>query len=207
MVVAQGDLKKYGRNGALRHTHCRTCPHAQKCEFYWDITTHPEYMKMYVACESEDGYLRDACLFRHDLDTWDTNSVLVRYASGVQMTYSLTAAAPYEGQRVTLTGSKGRIMARLYTGRQGWREPHGSRIRLARNRQAPTMIYPVGQSGGHGGADPQLKDHLFRPDTPDPLAQRAGSRAGILSSLVGIAACRSIDTGQPIRLPDLMRLV
>jgi predicted dehydrogenase len=205
-VVAYGDLHKYGRNGPFRHTHCRTCPHKETCEFFWDITKSPGDMEMYVACESEDGYLRDACVYREDLDTWDTNSVLIRYESGVQMTYSLTAASPYEGQRVTLTGSKGRILARLYTGRQGWEVPHESRIRLARNRKDPVEIFPEERSGGHAGADPQLKDHIFRPDTTDPLGYRAGSRAGILSSIVGIAACRSIDTGIPVKIEDLIRL-
>lgn len=204
-VMAYGDLKKYGHNGPFRHTHCRECPHKSQCKFYWDITKNDFAMKLYVNCESEDGYLRDGCLYRENLDTYDTNAVVVKYANNVMVTYSLVATAPYEGQRIVINGSKGRIEVRNYL-RQGWDVPHSSEIRLTRNFKDSVLIYPHHKEGGHGGADEQLKDHIFIPQTKDELGYRAGSRAGIMSSLVGIAAYKSIESGHKIRIKDLINL-
>jgi len=39
----------------------------------------------------------------------------------------------------------------------------------------------------HGGADQRIKRMVFDTSMPDPLLQRAGLRAGILSSAIGIA--------------------
>ena len=202
-VMAYGDLKKYGRNGPFRHTHCRTCPHKSQCKFYWDITKDDFLMKLYVNCESQDGYLRDGCLYREDLDTYDTNAVIVKYANNVMVTYSLVATAPYEGQRIVINGSKGRIEVRNYLS-QPWDVPHRSEIRLTRNFKDSVLIYPDYPQGGHGGADDMLKDHLFIPQTKDELGYRAGSRAGIMSSLVGIAAYKSIESGHQIQIKDLI---
>jgi hypothetical protein len=60
--------------------------------------------------------------------------------------------------------------------------------------------------GGHFGADPKLKDMIFKPDVPDPLKQRAGSRAGAMSLLTGVAAMRSIEQRKPVKISDLIRL-
>jgi hypothetical protein len=60
--------------------------------------------------------------------------------------------------------------------------------------------------GGHFGADPKLKDMIFKPDVPDPLKQRAGSRAGAMSLLTGVAAMRSIEQRKPVKIADLIKL-
>jgi hypothetical protein len=51
-----------------------------------------------------------------------------------------------------------------------------------------------------------VKDVLFKPNQPDPTGQKAGSRAGVLSSMIGIAARKSIETGQSIKIEDLIKL-
>jgi hypothetical protein len=45
---------------------------------------------------------------------------------------------------------------------------------------------------------------LFKPGTPDPLNQRAGSRAGAMSVLCGIAALQSSKTGQMVSVSKLL---
>jgi hypothetical protein len=47
---------------------------------------------------------------------------------------------------------------------------------------------------------------FFKPGLPDPTGQKAGSRAGILSSMIGIAARKSIETGQRVSIKDLINL-
>ena len=60
--------------------------------------------------------------------------------------------------------------------------------------------------GGHGGADERVKDMFFKPDQQDPTGQKAGSRAGVLSSMIGIAARESIETGKAVKITDMIKL-
>lgn len=63
------------------------------------------------------------------------------------------------------------------------------------------------ESGGHGGGDVRLQDQIFRnPDMDDPLKHAAGKRDGAMSILVGIAARKSIESGEPVRVDDLTSL-
>src|SRR5262249_55876204 len=59
--------------------------------------------------------------------------------------------------------------------------------------------------GGHSGGDARLREFLFAASPPsDPLGHTAGSRAGAMSLLVGVAANRSIATGQRVSIDDLL---
>lgn len=207
-VTAYGILNKYGRNGAFHHANCRRCTHKEKCDFYWDINESKRHMELYVDCESEDGYFRDGCVFRNAINIPDTMSVQVKYNNKALVTYSLNATVPYEGQSIVLNGSKGRIDIRNYFG-QPWEVPHETEIRLTRNFKDSVVIpveWQTGEFFEHGGADMRIKDMLLKPDTRDPLGQRAGIRAGILSSIIGIAAYTSIDTKRRIKIADLINL-
>jgi hypothetical protein len=69
--------------------------------------------------------------------------------------------------------------------------------------ESEIIVIPHG-GGGHGGGDTRLKDKLFKdPKMADPYRQSAGTRDGAMSILVGIAARKSIDSGQPIKIKDL----
>ena len=57
-----------------------------------------------------------------------------------------------------------------------------------------------------GGADPRLRQMIFDPEMPDPYKQRAGTRAGAMSILTGIAAVKSIESGKPVKIADLIKL-
>ena len=61
---------------------------------------------------------------------------------------------------------------------------------------------PVGP-GHHAGGDARLLDAVFRPGGPDPLGQRAGYADGLRSAAIGLAANRSIATGQVVNAGDL----
>lgn len=205
-VSAAGDLRFYGRNHPFRSTHCRVCPHRQRCPFYWDVTKNGDYVKLYVNCESEDGYLRDACVWREDTDIYDTMSVRVKYESGVILTYTANAYLPYEGQSISFSGTKGRLDVNSFGG-GGLRNKE---VRLSRSFGTSETFrdFELGPPGTHNGADVSLQHLIFRnPSGPDPLHLRADLQAGALSSLVGVAAYRSIERdGLSIRIADLVKL-
>ncbi len=205
-VTAAGELKFYGRNNSFRSTHCRTCPHKQQCRFYWDVTRNERYVKLYVECEAEDGYLRDGCVYDEKINIYDTMSVLVKYENGVQLNYTANAFLPYEGQSISFNGTKGRLDYKEFSG--GGFESDELRLTRSFGKSEVVSNFEPTREGGHGGADASLQDLLFR-GTPkeDPLGLRADLRAGALSSLIGIAACRSIErSSQLIRIDDLVKL-
>ena len=205
-VQAVSSLRRYGRNGAFRHTHCRTCPHEAVCEFRFDMTADPRLMALYAAAESADGYHRDGCVFRDDCDIYDTMSALVRYANGAVMTYSLNAFMPFEGFRVAFNCERGRLEARDFE-RQPWEAPHETEILVARNfAKEVTREALQKRAGGHSGGDPRLLDAVFG-DAPVPEHLRVpDSRAGAMSCLTGIAARTSSETGLPVRIAELLPL-
>ena len=205
-VMARGELKFYGRNNSFRGTNCRPCQHKQNCQFYWDVTKNPRYVKLYTECEAEDGYLRDGCVWSADTDIYDTMSVVVRYENGVTLNYSANTYLPYEGQSISFNGTKGRLDYQDYSG-GGFKSDE---LRLTRSfgKSEVVNITEEQRSGGHGGADGSLHDLIFRgAGQPDPLGLRADFRAGALASLIGIAAYRSIERGgQLIKIKDLVKL-
>ena len=204
-VFAYGDLQKYGRNGEFRGKNCRSCEYKDKCEFYWDITTRQIYMQIYVGAESVDGYFRDGCVYRNAIDIWDTMAVSVKYNSDVLMSYSLNAFMPYEGCKVGFNGTKGRLDVRYYE-RQPWDSPAEGVLRITKNFAKTSEVLNLSPpEGGHGGADPRLRDMIFKENVPDPLNQSAGSRAGAMSILTGIAGVHSIEENRPVEISELVK--
>jgi predicted dehydrogenase len=202
-VSAFGDVSFYGKNNAFRGKNCRNCSFTDKCDFYWDISGDQWLTDMYVACENEDGYLRDGCVWDNEIDTFDTMTVEVKYNTGTILNYSLNAFLPYEGQRIAFNGQKGRLDVRIFQ-RQPWDPGHGSDFRLTHNFKETKTWHIDPSVGTHGGADKRLKDMLFLPGHKDPLGKIADSRAGILASLIGIAARQSIETEKKVSIADLI---
>ncbi len=224
-VFAYGDLEHYGSNGPFRGVNCRTCPHQSKCDFYWDITRNQHLMNLYVNNEHHDGYLRDACLFRPEINIYDKMSAQVKYMNNVILNYSLTTYSPYEGWRVALNGTEGRIEAWLdipyfkdLTVDQS--EMHTKEMEqnsAEASESEPIIVHKLWKDyetvkvpmerSGHGGGDKRLHDSVFkRPDDPDPYDRPAVLRDGAMSILVGIAARKSIESGDPVQIAELTDL-
>jgi len=201
-VNASGKVGFYGKNNSFRGKNCRTCSFKLKCDFYWDIETYGA-KGLYLSGEQEDGYLRDGCVWDTDIDSYDAMTVGVKYANDVLLNYSLNSYMPYEGQNIAFNCEKGRLEVRIFDA-QPWEVPNTFEFRITKNFK-DTKTYGLNRDAGtHGGSDDQLRDKIFLPDQPDELNQTADSRAGIMSSLVGIAAVKSIETGQQVNIHDLV---
>ena len=191
-----------GKNGTFRAENCRTCPHTSKCKFYYDITRNQNYMDLYVANEKYDGYLRDGCVFKNDVNIFDKMAATIRYKNGVQVAYSLTTYSPYEGYRIAFNGTKGRLEAWIQESRPTSDVNFDELVLFKNFGKREYIQIPFGTSG-HGGGDALLKDQIFLPGIKDPYKQCASVRDGALACLVGIAARNSIATGQPVKIADL----
>jgi predicted dehydrogenase len=222
-VFAFGALEHYGKNGSFRHTHCRPCPHKVECKFYMDITKRQDLMDIYVANEQHDGYLRDGCVFKEDINIYDKMSVQASYANEATLNYSLTTYSPYEGWRIAFNGTKGRLDASegipwevqevdqesLHAKEmaQGAKEKPNEfdKIYITTNfKQTPEVVKVERKKGGHGGGDVKLHDSIFGAlKQADPLKYAAGTRDGAMSVLLGVAARQSIEQKKVVKIKDL----
>ncbi len=222
-VFAYGDLEHYGSNGPFRGENCRTCPHKEKCEYHWDITQDERSMRLYVDNEKYDGYIRDNCLFRDEINIYDKMSAQVKYKNNVILNYSLTTYSPYEGWRVAFNGTEGRLEAWLDIPYQkdltvDQSEMHAQEMAQTGEDQVhkePIIVHKLWnkefetvevemERGGHGGGDARLHDKIFKnPQMDDPYGRAAGLRDGVMSIMIGIAARKSIESGEPIRVGEL----
>jgi predicted dehydrogenase len=200
-VYARGALRHYGRNGAYRGERCGTCAHTAECPFFLDVAASEYFTDLYETPSAEDGYHRDGCVFREDIDIYDTMTVALSFRNGVEVSYSLNACMPIEGHHLAFNGTKGRIEIRQYE-KQPFEVEKGDTIMVARNFQPTEFIKMPVVSGGHFGGDNLLRDLLFKDGVPDPHGQRAGALAGARSMLVGYAALKSSKLGRPVKLSE-----
>ncbi|KFA72800.1 hypothetical protein S40288_06368 [Stachybotrys chartarum IBT 40288] len=219
-VYAQGDLKFYGReNAELRgqtsfYTRAHGSAVAQADPFALHLEQSAQLKAMYLDAEHEDAYQRDQSVFGDGISIEDTMSVLVRYRSGATLTYSLTAYAPWEGFRVSFNGTGGRLEMEVveasYVNSGGEQALEGAlerrTITLRRLFEKPVEV-PVEEGGGaHGGGDEVLLEDLFGTPVSDGFRRAASHVDGAASILTGIAANRSMATGEVVRVDDILKL-
>jgi predicted dehydrogenase len=206
-VQAYSSLDRFGKHGSYRGAHCRKCAHTERCAYYWNIEENEHLYNLYTQNEHFDGYIRDSCVFRETIDSYERHAALVKYANGAYLNYSLTGDTDYSGYWLAFNGSKGRLELRA----GGWPSREYNEIVFTpidrySDMNPQTFRIPHG-TGGHWGGDPIMMDKLFKyPDTPDPLHQQAGTRDGVMSILVGIAARKSVASGKSVSIEELTEI-
>ncbi len=219
VVYASGTRNFYRPETAERYgltergERCLDCPEAERCPFYMDMRAYPKLKSMYLENEQYDGYYRDKCVFSAEIDIEDTMDVTVTYRSGARMSYSLHSFMPWEGYTVAFNGTKGRLehicMETVYFSGDGSvpgeLRPEGTKIKIFPHFRGGYEVEVWQSKGGHGGGDPVILQHLFSFDPPeDKYLRAADQRAGAWSILTGIAANRSMERGQPVRIDELV---
>ena len=217
-VFARGARVFYNAKQAQRYglddraERCKECRLADRCNFYLDMASIDVIRDLYLNNEKYDGYLRDKCVFADEIDIEDTMNVVVTYRSGAIMSYCLNSFTPWEGYRVEFNGTKGRLehycQEMSYISGDGTipgeLKPEGTSIRVFPQFQTPYTV-PIRQGkGGHGGGDIVMLTDIFGKAEPDPLRRSADYVQGAYSILTGIAANKSMATGQLIRVAELV---
>ncbi len=206
-VFAFGDLKRYGRVGSEKYANgikgenCRNCEHADKCEFYYKLPQGE--VELYANNEKYDGYYKDGCVFADDINIYDTMTANVRYNGGALLSYSLNATCAYEGWRMSINGSKGRLEA--YMPESGIAKLTNESIKVYDLNNSVTE-YTVGKDpkDSHYGGDSKLRKNLFVGNDSDPLGHSAGTRAGANSIIIGAAANISIKEHRPVLISEIL---
>lgn len=219
-VYAQGDLKFYGKENAEKrgvkgfYNRARGSEVANEDPFALHLETIPTLKALYLDAEHEDGYYRDQSVFGDGISIEDTMNLLVRYRNGAVMTYSLTAYAPWEGFRVTFNGTGGRlemeVVENSYVNSGGDQSLEGSiekrTILLRPLFEPPREIEIETSKGAHGGGDSVLLQDLFGEPVTDEYMRAASHIDGAASILTGIAANKSIATGQVVLVDDILKV-
>jgi predicted dehydrogenase len=198
------------------HERCHTCPQKTKCTFFLDLAGNPNFKRMYLDQEKYDGYFRDRCVFRPDIDIEDTMNVSVKYDTGATLSYSLNAFQ-WLGRLPHRVQWYQRPARTWHSG-----EGHGFRRRQhARRGKTRWHVHP-GVSDARAG----LRSHALargrrvvmvaatrsclticssRRKVADKYLRAADQRGGAYSILTGIAANHSIRSGKTVAIADLVR--
>ncbi len=211
----------YGRENAEKrgvtefYTRAYGSKFAKRDPFALHLEEHERLKKLYLEAEHEDAYYRDQSVFGDGISIEDTMGVLVKYASGAILTYSLTAYAPWEGFRAIFNGTKGRleldVVEQSYANCGDEQEAEGASekctITLRLFFEKPREIGVESGLGGHGGGDPVLLKDLFGENIgEDRFGRAAGHIDGVKSILTGICANMSLRTEGVVWVKDVLDL-
>ncbi|UPU89794.1 Gfo/Idh/MocA family oxidoreductase [Demequina sp. TMPB413] len=229
-VYASGGLKFYGAENARKRglgerPERGSIDSPLRDAFSLDLRRDEQLKGLYFDQEKYDGYLRDRDVFDDGITIEDNLALVVDYARGATMSYSLNAHSPWEGYTVSVNGTCGRAeLTVVERGAVLVREdgsvtvdpsmhpdgvvserirPIGERLMVQQHFQ-PAVEVPIPQGeGGHGGGDAQLLRDVFVGGDADPLGRSASWPDGVRSMAVGLAGNRSLETGQAVRIGDL----
>mgnify|MGYP001203898711 CR=1 FL=1 len=218
-VFAFGDLLFYGKENAEQrgvtkfYDRATGNPNAKDDPFALPLDENDNLKALYLDAEHEDGYQRDQSVFGDGISIEDTMGVLVRYKNNAILTYSLNAYLPWEGYRIAFNGTKGRIemtiVEQSYVNSGGEKAEEGAlkdrSITVFPMFSAPYEVEVEEGEGGHGGGDPVLLNDIFGVPAEDRFKRAANHIDGAKSILTGIAANRSIRTGQAVRVDELVK--
>lgn len=226
-VFASGDLYFYGKaNAEARGEHYSYARYtgeagARNDPFAKFLDTDPGLKGLYLDAEADSGYIRDRNVFGEPITIEDTMCVIVKYQNGIRLSYSLVAYSPWEGLRLSITGTQGRLELTIHEGTQsimGQATPANlaaskgefRSVQLTSQKmfESPHEVVIDEGMGGHGGADPVLLADLFDPAvSKDPLNRAASHIDGAASVLVGISANLSMQRGELVNVSDLFPLL
>jgi len=223
-VFALGNLMFYGReNAEARGEHYpykryTDEPAAKNDPFALSLNDKEVFRGLYLAAEAETGYLRDQNVFGEPITIEDTMTVTARYQNGALLSYCLIAYSPWEGLRVAITGTKGRVELDVMENvNHLMGDNQMNHISTTAFKETSLRVFPMfgmpyevaipPAEGGHGGADPVMLEQIFSPNPPpDPFHRAASHLDGAASILVGIAANEAMRTGQLVQIDDLFPL-
>ena len=224
-VYARGGVRFYGaENAAARGMaphHERGTHEGVHGPWELDLRDDPRLQALYLDNESYDGYHRDQDVFGPDVTTEDNLAVIVDYARGATLSYSLNAHSPWEGYRIAVNGDEGRAELEVVeraavlvdadgkavidpsavpesSSRTG-----GERLNLQRHWEAAQDVKIEEGTGGHGGGDALLLADVFRGAGDDWLERSSDWVDGVRSIAVGMAGNESLRTGLPVKIADL----
>ncbi|GAA1164625.1 Gfo/Idh/MocA family protein [Nesterenkonia sandarakina] len=226
-VYASGGLKFYGAESASRRgidaAERGTREGSETDPFALDLRSDERLQALYLNNEHHDGYRRDQDVFSAGITIEDNLALVVDYSRGAILNYSLNAHSPWEGYRVAVNGTEGRLELEVIEraallpaaggspvdpsvsddAQSNRLRAKGERLLLQRHWEEAREIEIVNGEGAHGGGDRLLLADIFRGAGEDPYKRPAGLVDGIQAIAVGVCGNESLATGNAVKVADL----
>ena len=222
-VHAFGALNHYGPDGEFNPSrkdgrHCSGCEEKRQCAYLARWRTRAQIQRVHDdhldafdmerpdRLYSPEHYRPDKCIFDSEINIHDTYIANVRYRNGVLLNYSANFSTPWEGYRLAVNGTRGRLETEQWGGVGSVSFPMPDERRFI-------DVYPIFESreriwlkdgnGGHGGGDPVILEDIFLGE--DPLRKYkilADTQDALRSLSIGDAVYNSIMQDRIIRMKD-----
>lgn len=226
-VYASGGLKFYGVEAAaargITPAERGTREGSEQDPFALDLRRDEKLKSLYLDNEHYDGYRRDQDVFSEGITIEDNLAVIADYSRGAVLNYSLNAHSPWEGYRVAVNGTEGRLELEVVEraavlpaeggapvdpsvsddAQSNQVRAKGERLVLQRHWGEAQEIEIVNGEGTHGGGDKLLLSDLLRGAGEDPYSRPAGLIDGIHAIAVGICGNVSLASGAPVRVAEV----
>lgn len=194
--------------------HCFTCDVRPNCSYYMRWNTRSNSASIQDDHISSDmkrknaytNYRTDQCIFDSDIEIEDTYTATVKYDQGALLSYSINFSLPYEGYRLAINGTKGRIETMEYHAPS--RVPFPTPVQVIDYYPlfgSKETIHIVEREGGHGGGDPIMQEDIFLGVDPlRPYTILSGSKDGAYAVTTGEAVWKSVKQNRAIKVDDLL---
>jgi predicted dehydrogenase len=236
-VYARAHRRLFGREhspfGGDHANRCRDCHQGPKCPMVRPpIDTRQRSLELGYEVRTVADYDADLCVYRDEIDIYDTHALVVQYAGGCVMNYTLNAGVPFEGWNLAINGSNGRLETGITDAKPaaGWQEhfaiaEHGGGLKLADPRRFYVTSWPreyrihvmphdriayevklPNIAEGHGGGDFAIYRAALTGELPadDPLRTFATALDGARSMAIGAAANRAVVEDRPVRISEIL---
>lgn len=215
-AFSYGDLHYYGAKGELKPRHAD----GSTSEDPWDNIYHRRWHSRSDNLTVKDDHIGsvgfkgkaytdynpDQFIFDEEIDIEDVYTATVKFDGGALLSYSCNFSTPYEGYRLAINGTKGRIETMEYHAPS--RVPFPTPVQVIDYYplfESKETIHVVHKEGGHGGGDPILLEDLFLgEDKYHKYPILSGSIDGAYSVATGEAVWRSVKENRPINIADLL---
>ena len=212
-VHAFGALNHYGPDGVFNPSkkdgrHCTGCPEKKNCAYQRRFSSRNKDHSIiddHLAAFQDSGkcysdYTPDMCIFDKEINIFDTFVANVRYKSGAVLNYSANFSTPYEGYRLAINGTHGRLETTEFggVGRSIIADYHGGSqfIDYYPIFEGRERIHVPSSTGAHGGGDPKILEDIFLGEDPDRTYDiLAKSVDGLRAISIGDAVYKSIVNG------------
>lgn len=228
-VYASGGLRFYGSENAAADGRADDGCVAdgrvagRQDPFVLDLRSDERLTRLYLDNEQYDGYRRNQDVFAGSITIEDNLALVVDYAHGATLSYSLNAHCPWEGYRVAVNGTRGRaeldVVERAAVLPASGGSPvdpsvtagpdhdgarhRGDRLVVQEHWGAAEELPIRTGEGSHGGGDRLLLADVFRGPHDDPFGRPSDYQDGIAAVAVGIAGNRSLEAGGPVHIGGL----
>src|SRR5690606_19394171 len=196
--------------------HCGTCDVTEECSYYsrWNarskkVAVPDDHLGSLAAVKNVfpySDYRPDQCIFDSEIDIEDNYTAAIKYNEGALLSYSVNFSLPYEGYRLAINGTKGRLETLEYhaPGRTPFPTPVQT-IDYFPLFGSKETIHVVHREGGHGGGDPVLLEDIFMGESKTRhYSILSGALDGAYAVATGEAMWQSATSNKLISIKEIL---